>query len=602
MAGGLGLVLVLGAASWALINPRFTPRHLVEQADIIFTARPEATASPLEWRLASATPLKGKTPAEHILNLAGCPKDHAQDIAQALKSNGKEPLMLCAGNVNEEKQAFLHVAGTWLNLKAGGEGRWDVLGYAPQMGGVFAGGTDMLIRMSQYLIQHSDADVPVSARVRWTGHAKVGTVAGRVAGLAAVDLGDPGKVHLFVASSEGDRLYRPKADDAFDDATAAAKLDTRSRRFTWVDLNGDGLADLVSWDGMTITARLAGPDGTFRPAGDGFSLKLDTDCLGIAPGAADGRPAVLVSTDGAPVWLVADAKSGWKKVDLPPSGGKETTRQVLACVVADLDNDGYADVLQPGGNGGLLWRGKAGGFAAPVKVPVGCGPGGGVAAVGDFNQDGALDIFLAGREKNTLWENDGRGNFREVLAQSGSLSYKCPPRAADALVSDLNHDGRQDICLVYETGDLLYHWNRGFRSFGEEGEVQLPGVEAASGQPRPGQKALAVADFNGDGSCDLATLFTNGDVYCYFNDQSNMPAVRLRLPKGVAGPVTVSGWIGGQHPVCTGALSVAGQSPAAWICTRFRGPCLIKYRFPGKAERSEKITVTDGPGDVVLAN
>ena len=35
-------------------------------------------------------------------------------------------------------------------------------------------------------------------------------------------------------------------------------------------------------------------------------------------------------------------------------------------------------------------------------------------ALGDFDQHGYLDMFLAGTTKNELWENDGRANGRSV--------------------------------------------------------------------------------------------------------------------------------------------------------------------------------------------
>ena len=604
--------------AWAIINPRFTPKHLVEEADLVIAGPLEGTANPLEWKLSAATQIKGKA-AEQVLSLAACNKDHLEDIQAALKRNGRDPVILFSGTMNEEKRAYLHAMGLWLDLKPADAGRWDVAGYSPQMSGTYAGGTDMLIRMSRYLADDPDADVPVTAGVRWLATAKVPPVPGQIAGMAAVDFAKVGNVHLFVGSSGGDRLFRAKGEDALEDVTAAARLDAKSRRFAWLDLDGDGLADLVSWDGSALSARLAGSDGTFKPAGDGFSLKLgfagqgrpayNAECLGLAPCSTDGRPGLLVSTAAAPILLVANRTAGWTKAEFP--AGPQVNRGTASpCVVADLDNDGYPDVLQPGEGGGLLWKGKAGGFGAPARVPVATGRGAATAAVGDFNQDGFLDVFLAGPESNSLWENDGKGGFRDVFRNGGSISYKCPPGATGVQAMDLNHDGRQDLCLVYREGELLYHWNRGFRSFGEEGEVRLPGIDAEPGQPRLGQIAAAAGDFNADGSSDLAVILTNGDLYCAFNDKTDVPSVRLRLAKGMTGPVTASCWIGEKHPTCTGALPVPGHSPAATLSTRFPGPCTIRFRLPGgpivggpslaRGEQSVKVAVEDGPKEVLL--
>jgi hypothetical protein len=592
------LLLISSATALAIINPRFTPKHLVEEAELILAGPLEATADPLEWTLSAPAAIKGKA-AKQALSLAACNKDHVGDIQEVLKKNAKEPAILFSGTLNEEKQAYLHVAGLWLETKAAGDNRWNVAGYAPKMAATYAGGTDMLIRMADHLAKDPDADVPVSAGVRWSGHVKIGNIPGEVHGIAAIEFPAPGKSCLFVASSGGDRLFRAKGDDAFEDITAAAKLGTKSRRFTCLDLDGDGLADLVTWDGSALSVRLAGQDGILKPAGEGLAFKLDGECLGLSPCSTDGRPGLLVSTGSMPFLLLADGKSGWRKAELP-AGVHENPGQASACVVADLDNDGFVDILQPGESCGILWKGKAGGFHPPTKSPVGTGRGTAVVAVGDFNQDGLLDIFLAGQEANALWENDGKCGFKDALRYSGSMSYKCPPGATNVQVMDLNHDGRQDICLAYENGDLLYHWNRGFRSFGEEGEVRLPGIEAEAGQPRPGVKALAAGDFNSDGSFDLAAILTNGDLICCFNDQSDIPAVRLRLPNGVTGPVTASCWIGDKHPTCAGTLPVFGHSPPATIPPRYPGVCTVRFHLPGGPERTLKVKVEDSPKDVVL--
>ena len=592
------ILFAVSATGLGIINPRFTPRHLVEEADLVLAGPIQATANPLEWQLAAATQIKGKAAASHVLSLADCSKDHVGDIQQALKANAKDPAILFSGTLNEERRAYLHVAGLWLDVKAAGDGRWSVTGYAPQMSGTYAGGTDMLIRMCKHLAENPDADVPVAAGVRWMAHAKAGNVAGDIAGLAAIEFPALGKVCLFVGSSAGDRLFRAKGDDALEDITAAAKLDTKSRRFAWLDVDGDGLADLLSWDGSATSVRLAGADGTFKPSP--ASPTLGSDCVALAPCSTDGRPGLLISTSAAPVLLAANAKGEWSKTDLA-AGAQDGLGRPSPCVVADLDNDGFVDILQPGEAASVLWRGKAGGFQPHARCPVATGGGTAAAALGDFSQDGLLDLFLAGPERNTLWENDGKGGFRDVFRHSGSMSYKCPAGATDAKTMDLNHDGRQDLCLVYPEGDLLYHWNRGFRAFGEEGEVRLPSPQADAGQPRLGQRALAAADLNADGSADLAALLTNGDLIVCFNDQAGIPGVRLRLPKGTTGPVTASAWIGEKHPICLGALPVPGHSPATFLCTRYPGKATVRYRLPGRPEQTLTVAVEDSPKDALLA-
>ena len=588
------LLLLLCGVSWAIVNPHFTPVHLVAEADMIVAGSLEATSNPQQWKLSAATAIKGKPPETVVLSLSGCAQDHLEQIAQTFKEN-RGSVILFSAEKDGRRQARLNIMGQWLNVQKAKD-CWQVLDAAPDMDGTFNGGSDMLIRMARYIVGDADADVPVSAGVKWTTQVTVGKVPGEVAGLAAVELAKVGQMHLFAGAAASDRLFRASKEETFDDVTAAAKLDTRSRRFTWVDVDGDGLADLVSWDGENLSVRLAGKDGTFHAA-DGLSLPL-AQCLALAPCSTDGRPGVLVSRNAAPLLLTADGLKGWTKTELP--GGDENLGRPSACVVADLDNDGFVDVLQVAERGSLLWKGKAGGFERPRRVAIATGGGTALAAVGDFDQDGLLDVFLAGQEKNTLWENDGRGNFRDVLRYSGSLNFKCPLGACGAAALDLNHDGRTDICLIYEHNDMLYHYNRGFRTFAEEAEVRLPGTQTNPGSPRMGQRAMAAADFNGDGSCDLAVLLSNGEVVCYFNEMTSVPGVRLRLPPGMTGPVTVTCWVGDDYSFCCGAASVAGHSPPVFVSTRTPGECRIKYRLPGGSEQLKKVVVEDGPTEVIL--
>ncbi len=593
----IGLFVVVGVScgvSWGIINPNFTPKHLVEQADVIFAGTLAPGEGAAEWKLSVARQIKGKSAAVQVISLAQCHKDHAKDIEEALRANRTGPVVLYSGTLNEEKRAYAHVNGLWLDVKAGKKDRWHVLGYAAHMSGTYAGGTDMLIRMSTYIAEDPDSDVPVTAGVRWMENTKLGKVAGKIGGLAAVEIAQGKKSlrHLFVASSAGDRLYRAKKDaESFEDVTAAAKVDTKSRRFVWMDLDGDGQADLLTWDGTALSARLV-KGGKFTPCPP-LARKLDAGCLALAACSTDGRAGVLVSTHASPLLLVAETAKKWKKIDMP-GGMEEHFGQASPCVVADLDGDGYVDVLQPAESAAVLWKGKPGGFAKPVRSPVASGSGAALVAVGDYDENGSLDIFLVGPERNSLWENDGKANFKEVFRYSGSMSYKCPAGATDVKAMDLNHDGRQDLCLVYAGSDILYHWNRGFRAFGEEGEVRLPGTEVEPGQPRIGQRAVVAGDFNGDGSLDLAVALTNGEVRCYFNEQMDMPALRLRLPKGVTGPVTASCWMGEKFPVCTGTLPVAAHAPETYVTARYPGKCTIRYRLPGKPPRADKVAVADG--------
>ncbi len=155
------------------------------------------------------------------------------------------------------------------------------------------------------------------------------------------------------------------------------------------------------------------------------------------------------------------------------------------------------------------------------------------------------------------------------------------------LATDLNHDGRPDLTLLYENGRSFYHFNRGFRCMGEEGELKLE-MPRPTGGPREalGPMRAAAGDFDSDGSLDLAVASATGEVRCFFSDLAEAHGLWIRLARRRTGPVTVSVWQGKEYPVCVGAYLVEGHSPPTFATLRRPGPCVLKWRKPGTPLRT----------------
>jgi hypothetical protein len=424
---------------------------------------------------------------------------------------------------------------------------------------------------------------------------------GKIAGLAAIDLPGSKDRFLFVASPSGDRLFRAKTGaETFEDVTAKVKLKSRSTRFALLG------GQLLSWNGRALSLYEFGAAGTFAPAAGVEPFALD-DCLGLgAVRLAEGAPLLFVVSSHGDPFLLSLKDNVWVKSSLPANVRDREIWFNSAALVADFTGDGLPDVLQPSSEGWLLWKGKPGGFEAEVKSGAPTAEKDSCSAVADFNNDGALDVLVAGGPTTKLYENDGKGNFTDVTASSGSFSYKPGAGVSAALAADLNHDGRTDLAILRADAEFCYHFNRGFRCFGEEGELRLPPLEGAD-KGDVGQLAGASADFNGDGSLDLAVALADGRIACFYNDAFSKPILRVALKPGLPGPVTVSLWQGGKTPLCFSALPV-GPAGRVDFTLHSLDPrqCVLKWRRADGVERSLTVAIPeplpDGGLDITVGD
>lgn len=118
--------------------------------------------------------------------------------------------------------------------------------------------------------------------------------------------------------------------------------------------------------------------------------------------------------------------------------------------VADVDGDGLEDIYFVNQAGpGELWRNRgqgtfenisaSAGIVIPDRISVG-------ASFADIDNDGDADLYVTTvRKGNRLFENDGRGRFKDVSADSG-IDHKA--HSSGAVFFDYDRDGLLDLLLT----------------------------------------------------------------------------------------------------------------------------------------------------------
>lgn len=216
--------------------------------------------------------------------------------------------------------------------------------------------------------------------------------------------------------------------------------------------------------------------------------------------------------------------------------------QPNSIALGDFNADGNLDIVVANSSSDTIAvfpnRGD-GTFGAPVVTPIQIaaetlGP----LAVGDFNEDGKLDVVVAAvgglHAGDVVLLGNGDGTFNELPPIPGSMGF------FQAKVADINRDGHLD--LITTSGVYLGKGDGTFPTL-----VPLPGVGFGTLLVTP-DTAVGVGDLNGDGKLDIVASSPGAQpspagalaFYAGNGDGTLQPPVGYSLPPSDPGSLAVA--------------------------------------------------------------
>ena len=322
------------------------------------------------------------------------------------------------------------------------------------------------------------------------------------------------------------------------DIVPLEKVSETSSNASVGDLNGDGNLDIVLVKGRhwQVTSLVFFGDGRghFTP-GPALPSKATKSYSGsLSDMTKSGRLDIVLSNDSPDAKLILLNDGKGHFTIGGTYGNPEWPTRNAA--VGDLNGDGYPDIAVAN-RGTTSYVCLNDGKLHFNCQPLPDSPSAATVAIADINGDGANDVIYACRDdcQSRVYLNDGKGNFTRTVSWGPA---KSSTRAM--AVADFDGDGHLDIAACHEDIGCFVYLNDGKGNFGSGIRFDMPKAIPYS---------MLAADLNRDGRPEIIVGYVEAPGVVYFNDGTGKKYEPVRFGDGkgsiygmASGDLNGDGW------------------------------------------------------------